>query len=242
MPARNTIFSELQQDILKMQGFKPSLHSGDVDPGLGPVNEAFPNATFPLGAVHELLVDNQESFAASGGFLAGILSSLMHKGGVCVWVSASAKVFPPALASFGLKPENIIFITLEKEKDILWTIEEALKCEGLAAVVGEVKELNFTASRRLQLAVEQSRVTGFILRQEGKRLQATATVCRWKITSLPGVVTDDFPGIGFPQWNIELLKVRNGKPGAWQLMWLNGKFKPVISDASILETQHRKTG
>lgn len=40
-------------------------------------------------------------------------------------------------------------------------MEEALKCGGLAAVVGEVQDISFTASRRLQLAVEQSGVTGF---------------------------------------------------------------------------------
>ena len=38
---------------------------------------------------------------------------------------------------------------------MLWVIEEALKCEGLAAVIGEIKELSFTQSRRLQLAVEK---------------------------------------------------------------------------------------
>ena len=41
----------------------------------------------------------------------------------------------------------------------MWAIEEALKCDGLAAVIGEMKELSFTNSRRLQLAVEKSHVT-----------------------------------------------------------------------------------
>jgi len=34
-------------------------------------------------------------------------------------------------------------------------MEEALKCAGLAAVIGEVREMDFKQSRRLQLAVEQ---------------------------------------------------------------------------------------
>jgi protein ImuA len=36
--------------------------------------------------------------------------------------------------------------------------------EGLAAVVAEIQELSFMTSRRLQLATEQSGVTGFMLR------------------------------------------------------------------------------
>jgi protein ImuA len=39
--------------------------------------------------------------------------------------------FSPALKSFGVEPDKIIFITVTKEKDMLWVMEEALKCEGL---------------------------------------------------------------------------------------------------------------
>jgi protein ImuA len=64
-------------------------------------------------------------------------------------------------------------------------VEEALRCNRLAAVVAEIGELSFTASRRLQLAVEQSRVTGFILRLKPRNLTSTACVTRWRVTSLP---------------------------------------------------------
>ena len=42
------------------------------------------------------------------------------------------------------------------------TMEEALKCNRITAVLGEIKEISFKESRRLQLAAEQSRVTGFL--------------------------------------------------------------------------------
>jgi protein ImuA len=35
------------------------------------------------------------------------------------------------------------------------------------------------------------------------------------------------PGVGFPRWNVQLLKVRNGKPGAWQLEWEGGQFHHI---------------
>jgi protein ImuA len=102
-----------------------------------------------------------------------------------------------------------------------------LKCEGLAAVVGELSQLDFTVSRRLQLAVEQSRVTGFILRVNPRQLTTTACVTRWQITSLPSVLPGEIPGVGFPRWNVQLLKVRNGKPGNWKIEWNAGKFRHV---------------
>jgi len=230
------IIAQLQKDLLPLQGFKHVANDNAIDTGLGPVNYAFPNGVFPLGAIHEFIA---EDTAATGGFIAGILSALMQNGGACLWVSSWRTLFPPALLSFGISPDKIIFIDLQKERDLLWAIEEALKCNGLAAVVGEIKELSFTASRRLQLAVEQSRVTGFILRAKAT---TTACVTRWKITSLPSELNDDMPGVGFPRWNIQLLKVRNGKPGSWQVEWVNGKFRPVFDVAFLVQEQQKKVG
>jgi len=48
---RASIFTELQSDILRLQGLKSSSNSL-LDAGLGPIAESFPNASFPLGAVH----------------------------------------------------------------------------------------------------------------------------------------------------------------------------------------------
>ncbi|MEJ7677101.1 MAG: hypothetical protein WKG06_04335 [Segetibacter sp.] len=164
----------------------------------------------------------------------------MRKGGVSLWISSSRMIFPPALKSFGIEPDKIIFINVPKEKEILWAMEEALKCEWLAAVIAETQELSFTTSRRFQLAVEQSRVTGFIIRRNPRNL-ATACVTRWKITPLPTVVQDDMPGVGFPRWNVELLKVRNGIPGNWELEWA-GRFRHVSKLTSITKDQQRKAG
>jgi protein ImuA len=195
-----------------------------------------------LGAVHEFLCAGAEDAAATGGFIAGILATLMRSGGVSLWISSSRTLFPPALKSFGIDPEKIIFIDLQKEKDILWTMEEALKCGGLATVVGEMQEISFTASRRLQLAVEQSQVTGFILRSNNRNCNTSAFITRWKITSLPSLLADDMPGVGFPRWNVELLKIRNGKPGAWQIEWVAERFRHIAKITSLPVTQQKKTG
>ena len=103
-------------------------------------------------------------------------------------------------------------------------MEEALKCGALTVVVSELCDLTFTASRRLQLAVEQSRVTGFVLRHRYKKLSTNACVSRWQVSSLPTDSIDDLPGIGFPKWKVELLRIRNGYPNTWNVQWNNGEF------------------
>jgi protein ImuA len=220
---RADIIAELKTDLLRLQGFK-CIKSSYTDIGLGSLANAFPDSTFPLGAVHEFLAAKQEDSASTCGFLSGLLSRLMNKNGAALWVSASRTVFPVALSYFGIDPDRFIFIDVAKEKDVLWTMNEALKCSALTAVIGEMKEMSFTESRRLQLSVEESKVTGFVIRKSNDRITTTACVSRWKITSLPSESIDNLPGIGFPNWKVDLLRVRNGKPGTWNIQWRNGKF------------------
>ena len=232
--AQKDIISQLQKDILLWQGFTPPAADKAKGIGLGPLESAFPNGVFPTGAIHEMICPTPEQAAATGGLVGGILAPLMQNGGACLWIGLSRKLFPPALASFNVEPDRMIFIDLQRERDVLWVMEEALKCEGLAAVIAEVREISFTQSRRLQLVVENSKVTGFLLRNDPKKLSATTCVARWQITSLPSEPEEGLPGVGFPRWRVDLLRVRNGTPGTWQLEWAGGQFVPV--EESMFET------
>lgn len=238
------IIAELQTEILRLEGFKPS-GSPSVNLGLGPIKDAFPGGSFPLGAVHEFISGQREHAAAACGFIAGLLAPLMGDSGTTLWISSWRTLFPPALKTFGICPDRFIFIDLQKEKDVLWAMDEALKCGALCAVVGEMNDISFTASRRLQLAVEQSHVTGFILRHNPGKVNATACVSRWKITPLPSVPvviegTNDLPGIGYPRWRVSLLKIRNGRPGVWDLKWIGGRFESA-EDAAAHIPSHTST-
>jgi len=237
---KQEIVSRLQKNILQWEGYRPPPDGTRNLLGLGPVEAAFPNGSFPLGAVHELVCGNTEQATASGGFVTGLLSVLMQNGGVCVWIGLSGNLFPSALKAFGVDPDKVIFIHLLKDKDVLWAMEESLKCAGLAAVIGELREIDFKQSRRLQLAVEQSRVTGFILRNHSDKIGSTACVARWKIKPLPSEQADGLPGLGFPRWQVELLRVRNGQPGKWIIEWAGNKF--VLVNETVVKQQELMVG
>ncbi len=236
------IIAKLQKDILSLLGFKTTCNNAALDKALGPMKYAFPNNSFPLGAMHEFITQTAEGAAVTSGFVSAILGSLMRHNAAAVWIGNAYSIFPPALKSFGIAPDKVIFINLKKEKEILWAMEEALKCPGLTAVIGEMKDLNFTDSRRLQLAVEQSRVTGFIIRINPKIINTTACVSRWRITSLATELQDEMPGIGFPRWTAELMKIRNGKPGTWPIEYVSGRFRHIYQTAIIPAIQQKKAG
>ena len=234
--------SQLKKSIVSFQIFKNPLAYNLQKIPLGPLKKAFPNATFPLAGLHEFFYKEVEDRAATSGFIGHIIASLMQRGGASVWIGTDLSVFPQAFQRFGITPDKIIFIPLKKETHILWAVEEALKCEGLSAVIGELAGLSFTASRRLQLAIEQSRVTGFILLKNTRALNTTACVTRWRINHIQTLETDS-TGVGFACWNVELLKVKNGNPGQWQIEYVAGELRelpPAIK--TILHDLQRKTG
>lgn len=240
LSAREEIIDKLQRDILPLQGFKRSTDKRRI--GLGAIENAFPCSIFPLGAIHEFICKDDEAVAASGGFISSVVGKLMQNNGAIVWIYYSPTIFPPALCSFGMKPERIIFISLKNQKDILWAIEEALKCEGLSAVIAETADLNFTVSRRFQLAVEKTGVTGFIINRVLKKTNTTACISRWQVSSLPSLLPGDMPGVGFPRWNVELSKVRNGIPGSWQIEISRGRFHYINNVMPVVQEVERKTG
>lgn len=236
------LLARLRKEILPLEGLSPRSNTLPVDVGLGRIRFAFPTNQFPTAAVHEFLTTGPETVSASAGFVGGLVSALAQDKGITVWISSSGLVYPPALKAVGLLPHQVIFIQPRKEKELLWAAEEALKCKGLSAVVCETTSLDFTTSRRLQLAVESSGVTGFMLRSHSKIMHSTACVTRWRIVPLASTNEEGMPGVGFPRWQVELLKVRNGQPGVWQVEWREGRFVQPGKTAAIVRHLQTQTG
>lgn len=232
------IIAQLQKEILDLQGLRVPLESEQRDTGLGIINGAFPNQTFPVSAVHEFISASKSEAAATAGFMSGLLGTLMRKGS-CLWVCSQQIIFPTALRAFGILPDQVLFVRVKDCKQALWVIEEGLKCESLSAVVGEVPDLSFTESRRLQLAVEKSHVTGFIHRSVRGQAGSVACVSRWRIRPVP-TFDSRVPGVGVPMWSVELVKIRNGKPGSWQVAWTDLGFRVAVERAVDVPVAVRK--
>jgi protein ImuA len=238
--ADRAIIEELQQQIQNLHHRRTAGHQ-QLGLGLGPLEAAFPGKVFPRAAVHELISSTIEDAASTSGFMAVVLSKLLKSNGCCLWIGRNS-IFPPALKFFGIEPDRILFVNTCKPKDTLWALEEAMKCDALTAVAGEISELSFHESRRLQLAVEKSGVTALIHRHRPRSENAVTCVSRWKITSQESINPGRLPGVGFPHWHIQLLKVRNGKPGEWQVQWTSQGLEYLSEHAAVVSKVSLKTG
>lgn len=221
------IIQSLRKEILRLGGIKSSLRDLYRKDGLSWMKDHFPNETFPTAAVHEFQCSDPESVAATLGFIAGLNHTLFSPDAVVAWIASDSSLFPAALTRFNLKPQHIICIYPATLKERIWVIEETLKCKGLHAVIAELNGFDFTQSRRFQLAVEQSGVTGFLVNSKHATAGTNACVSRWKISSLPSQPVAGLPGVGLPSWQVELEKMRNGKKGNWKICWNHSSLQPV---------------
>jgi protein ImuA len=63
------------------------------------------------------------------------------------------------------------------------------------------------------------------------------------IKPMPSSSEDGLPGLGHPIWEINLQKIRNGRPQSWIVEFRNGKFREVTQQTpAIILHPTRKTG
>lgn len=124
----------------------------------------------------------------------------------------------PCLAGLPV-PLEIIHVDVSKPVDVLWAMEEGLRCTALCAVIGEVwgdpPALDFTATKRLALRSEAHNVPAWLMRRAATPNLSAARM-RWRVTSLPSQAKPyDSRAPGAPLWQACLFRARWRTPGQW---------------------------
>jgi protein ImuA len=120
-----------------------------------------------------------------------------------------------------------------REIEVLAAVEEGLRERGLAGVVGEVARLGLTASRRLQLAAEESGVPALIIRrwrnddERASGAEASAALTRWRVSAAPSPPLP-VPGVGRERWLIELIRCKGAEPRSWVLEACDAKGRLAL--------------
>ncbi len=199
--------------------------------GAAGLDTHLPGGGLPLGGLHEIEGGRAEwDDGAATGFCAGLLARLLdavperrrdHK--PVLWVSPWRDLYAPGLRAFGLDPGRLIQVRAGGEAEVLWAMEEGLRCARLAAVVGEVETLERGPGRRLQLAAEAAGVTAFALRRglrpaRPARAGASAAITRWRVEAA-AFAAGAGQSPARPRWRVELLRCRGAAPGQWCLEW-----------------------
>jgi len=189
--------------------------------GIASIDRRIEGGGLLLGALHDFTgrTGTLNDDAAALLFAAGIAARVPAKPAVVLWALRWRDLFAPGLAQAGLTSRQLIQAECRRDEDVLAVMEEGLRHGGLAAVVGEVGQASLTATRRLQLAAEDSGTPALMLRKWRKGAadpfgQPSAAVTRWKIGCAPSAPLP-VQGVGRPRWIVDLVRQRGGEPHQW---------------------------
>lgn len=189
--------------------------------GIDELDHRLPGGGLAMGALHEVAGGGNGAIdgAAAALFSAGVAARTQGK---VLWCITKADLFAPSFAQVGLKPDRVIYVEADDDKNVLACMEEGLRHGGLGSVVGEVARLGMTASRRLQLAAEGTGAIGIAIRRWRRQADAadfgqpTAAMTRWRISVLPSTPLP-VPGVGRHRWLVELIRARAGESADFEL-------------------------
>ena len=190
------------------------------------------------GALHEIAAASEAHLAAATGFALGLAAG----GRIRVfWIAEdmalaeSGAPYGAGLDVFGLRPERLLTVSAAQRCDLLWAMEEALRCRAVHAAIGELRhgEIDPVALRRLSLAAGESGALALLLRARPAREASTAAT-RWIVGAAPNAC-----------FAVELVRNRRGPLGAWILQWSDSDEHFILAPAQpvaapVLDRPHRK--
>ncbi len=143
------------------------------------------------GALHEISAAGEAHLAAAAGFALAVSARGAARKST-VWIAEdmalaeSGAPYGPGLDVFGVVPEHLLTVAAARTRDLLWAMEEALRCRAVAAVIGELRhgEIDSVAVRRLSLAAAESGALALLLRASPPSDASTAAT-RWIVSAAP---------------------------------------------------------
>jgi protein ImuA len=206
-----------------------------INPATRPQHQGAPEADrgpLPLltGGFHEFMeaAPGGETLALAFAFSLAARASGESGKDLCFCGAAGdtqehGSLYGHGLAALGIQPERMLMVAATKEKDLLWTLEEAVASGAFGAVIGSLgaKErlYGFSASHRLKLRAAASGTPLFLLRHRSGG-GATAARGRWTVSALPSQSEGEHAGytlLGPPRLRLTLERMGGSQPQSWEM-------------------------
>jgi protein ImuA len=171
------------------------------------------------GALHEIAAFSEAHLPAATGFVAGVAKQSScpghDEGKAILWIAEdlgqaeSGALYGPGLDGCGIPPKRLLTVSVAHRRDLLWAMEEALRCRSVGMVVGEMRAgaLDGVTVRRLSLAAAEAGALALLLRAAPPEDASTAAT-RWIVGAAPQST-----------FTARLVRNRRGPLGSWILTW-----------------------
>ncbi len=183
-----------------------------MHPFLAPSPEPFPEAAAPL---EEACADGPRDMAATLLFALARRTAGDGRPALMTapraWFAEHGRPYGP-----GLPGLSWIVAPAAATAEALWVMEQALRSGAVAVAVGAVDGVTLAQSRRLEFAAKLGGSVGLVLPRglEGP----SAARRRWRVRTAPsGADPLDPRAPGAARLQVELVRGRGERPGAWML-------------------------
>ena len=227
----------LRRAIQTLEGRHPILEDAAalLPFGIAAIDEAL-GGGLSRGALHEIAAAGEAEIAAATGFTLALAGRCASSRAV-LWVAEdmalteSGVPYGPGLDEIGLAPDAVMIVTAARPRDVLWAMEEALRCRAVGAVIGEIRKPNAVdavASHRLALAAARQQTPAFLLRAQPD-LRPAAAATRWVVGAAASLPIRQ--STGPPMLDVRLVRNRYGRLGSWVLEWNHAEQRFDLASA-----------
>lgn len=175
------IVHHLQQRVEQLEGSRRSHDAEPITTGCPAFDALLPSGGLQRGTLVEWFSALHSSprpsppvprLSSATGTLALIAArQAMAEGGALLVMDRGCWFYPPAAAGLGIDLEQVVVVRAATPQDELWALDQALRCQGVAAVWAPLAQLGGHDFRRLQLAAESGGTIGLLLRGPQSRGQ-----------------------------------------------------------------------
>ena len=155
--------------------------------GIPVLDALLPGRGVERGSLVEWLAPVEGSGAATLA-LQGVRSALeQHR----VWavVDAAGEFHPPAARGWGVPLESLLLLRPTSVADVVWTVEQCLRCPAVGVTWFRAEQLPDQVARRWKLAAEIGGGVGVLFRSETAARRASWADVRWRVQPRAAVRT-----------------------------------------------------
>lgn len=228
----------------KIQKFETAGRVGDgtrVASGCAAIDRMLPGGGYSRGALIQWLT--------GGGQGANYLSLMVAmqacaEGGALVVFDPQNEFYPPAAAAIGINLDHLIILRTDNtasqkqtgcgpvlSNDLLWSIDQALRCPAVAAVWGRLGHLEERWFRRFQLSAESSGCLGLLIQPTCESRQPTWAEVQWLVSDVRRPpASQATPSLQTQEVRLQLARCRasaTGKSVNLSINTITGSVQPV---------------
>lgn len=194
----SNVLEQLKSQIRAVQTQRKAHDTDRIHSQCVAVDRMMPDGGYARGT----LVDWIAPVGCAADFLSlSIASRACENGGALVVIDPDRQFFPTAAAAMGINMDNLIVLrSTEKPdghiraigQDLLWAIDQSLRCPAVAAVWGPLPKIDDRWQRRFQLSAEASGAMGLFVRPLSVARQPSWSEVQWLVS--PGTAGNNTAG------------------------------------------------